>query len=352
MEVEQLKRNLEDTQQKLTENEILLNTSNDKSSNVEAENANLKRSLEEMKTQNQVAEEKIKILNTVVEQRLVYQKIGLIWIFLHEKNEISQEILFYYIVSWYHFFRNNVDDVAILRKELQNVQTAMMTDIHEIKSDTKLYEMRQENETLKSELSTLSLKHEADIKTHSLELKFSKEENIRLQGENEKLTEKVETLSSNLTAADEETSSERRKIDLVKIENYRYLDNFVILVMIMKLIFNSQSNWFSLLKKIQTDLDQRTKELLAAKSEYEELKERNRVKLEEEILKAQRLESSLNMAEERLNGQQGQANDLTKEVSILESRCNEQSKLNGELKEQMSEKTNALEDALRHNINK
>ena len=108
------------------------------------------------------------------------------------------------------------------------MQTAMMTDIHEIKSDTKLDEMRQENETLKSELSTLSLKHEADIKTHSLELKFSKEENIRLQGENEKLTEKVETLSSNLTAADEETSSERRKIDLVKIENYRFLDNYVV----------------------------------------------------------------------------------------------------------------------------
>ena len=51
-----------------------------------------------------------------------------------------------------------MDDVAVLRKELQNVQTAMMTDIHEIKSDTKLEEMRQENETLKSELSTLSLK--------------------------------------------------------------------------------------------------------------------------------------------------------------------------------------------------
>ena len=51
-------------------------------------------------------------------------------------------------------FRNNVDDVAVLRKELQNVQTAMMTDIHEIKSDTKLEDMRQENETLKSELSS------------------------------------------------------------------------------------------------------------------------------------------------------------------------------------------------------
>ena len=108
-----------------------------------------------------------------------------------------------------------MDDVAVLRKELQNVQTAMMTDIHEIKSDTKLEEMRQENETLKSELSTLSLKQEADNKTHNLELKFSKEENARLQSENEKLSQKVESLSSNLTSAEEVTSSERRKIDQV-----------------------------------------------------------------------------------------------------------------------------------------
>ena len=72
LEVEQLKRNLEDTQEKLAENEMQLKTSTEKSSNVEAENANLKRSLDEIKTQNQVAEEKIKILNTVVEQRLVY----------------------------------------------------------------------------------------------------------------------------------------------------------------------------------------------------------------------------------------------------------------------------------------
>ena len=128
-------------------------------------------------------------------------------------------------------FRNNIDDVAILRKELQNVQTTMMTDIHEIKSDTKLDEMRQENESLKSELSTLSLKHEADSKTHSLELKFSKEENIRLQGENQKLTEKVETLSSNLTAADAESSSERRKVDLVMIRIRRFFGNFVLLIM-------------------------------------------------------------------------------------------------------------------------
>ena len=51
------------------------------------------------------------------------------------------------------------------------------------------------------------------------------------------------------------------------------------------------------------------------------------------------------MAKEQLNEKQ-------RELSILESRCNEHSKLNDELKGQLSEKTNALEDALRHNIDK
>ena len=95
------------------------------------------------------------------------------------------------------------------------MQTAMMTDIHEIKSDTKLEDMRQENETLKSELSTISLKQAADQKTHSLELKFAKEESTRIQNENEKLVQKVEALSSNLTTAEEAASSERRKVNQV-----------------------------------------------------------------------------------------------------------------------------------------
>ena len=69
--MEQLKKILEDTQHKLEENEVLLKTSTEKVSVVASENVSLKASLDELKTQNQVAEEKIKILNTVVEQRLV-----------------------------------------------------------------------------------------------------------------------------------------------------------------------------------------------------------------------------------------------------------------------------------------
>ena len=68
-EVTQLKDKLEETEKKLEENEFLLKTSADKASVIAAENVHLKASLDESKTQNQVAEEKIKILNTVVEQR-------------------------------------------------------------------------------------------------------------------------------------------------------------------------------------------------------------------------------------------------------------------------------------------
>ena len=68
-EVDQLKRNLEETEQKLGENEVLLKTSTEKASVIVAENVHLKSSLDEMKTQTQVAEEKVKILNSVVEQR-------------------------------------------------------------------------------------------------------------------------------------------------------------------------------------------------------------------------------------------------------------------------------------------
>ena len=68
-EVDQLKRSLEETQEKLGENEVLLKTSTEKASVIAAENVDLKSSLDEMKTQNQVAEEKVKILNSVVEQR-------------------------------------------------------------------------------------------------------------------------------------------------------------------------------------------------------------------------------------------------------------------------------------------
>ena len=51
---------------------MLLNQSTEQTKKVELENTNLKSSLDELKTQNQVAEEKIKILNTVVEQRYFF----------------------------------------------------------------------------------------------------------------------------------------------------------------------------------------------------------------------------------------------------------------------------------------
>ena len=104
--------------------------------------------------------------------------------------------------------------------------------------------------------------------------------------------------------------------------------------------------------QIQNDLQQRTKELLSSKAEFDDLKERSRVKLEEEISKAQKLESALNATEDRLNGKEGQTSDLTKEMSIVKGKCNEQTKTIEGLRGELSEKTNSLEEALRHNKHK
>ena len=74
--------------------------------------------------------------------------------------------------------------------------------------------------------------------------------------------------------------------------------------------------------------------------------------MEEEIAKAQKLESALNATEDRLNGKEGQTSDLTKEMSIIKGKCNDQTKTIEGLRGDLSEKTNLLEEALRHNKNK
>ena len=113
------------------------------------------------------------------------------------------------------FFRNNVDDVAVLRKELHNVQTLMMSDINEIKTDTKLDDLRKENDSLKSELSTIALQQTADSKTHKLELSYLQEEKARLSSENTKLASKMETLTLNLNSTEKSSTSTRRQLDQV-----------------------------------------------------------------------------------------------------------------------------------------
>ena len=105
----------------------------------------------------------------------------------------------------------------------------MMSDINEMKTDTKLEEMRQENEALKSELSKISLKQVADSSTHNLELKYAQEEKNRLQAENQKLNSRIEELSSHLESAEETVVSIRRKTDEVyNIIIIRYMFLFII----------------------------------------------------------------------------------------------------------------------------
>ena len=107
----------------------------------------------------------------------------------------------------------------------------MMSDINEIKSDTKFEELRQENETLKNELSTIALKLAADGKTHDLEMKYSQEENTRLNGANEKLESRIEDLASTLSSTEQIVALERKKAGEVSI-----LSHFYILYMIIYII--------------------------------------------------------------------------------------------------------------------
>ena len=99
----------------------------------------------------------------------------------------------------------------------------MMSDINEIKSDTKFDELRQENESLKSELSTITLKLAADSKTHDLEMKYSQEENTRLNGANEKLESRIEDLASTLSSTEQIVALERKKAGEVSILSHFYI---------------------------------------------------------------------------------------------------------------------------------
>ena len=98
-----------------------------------------------------------------------------------------------------------------------------MSDINEIKSDTKFDELRQENESLKSELSTITLKLAADSKTHDLEMKYSQEEKARLNGANEKLESRIEDLASTLSSTEQIVALERKKAGEVSILSHFYI---------------------------------------------------------------------------------------------------------------------------------
>ena len=107
-----------------------------------------------------------------------------------------------------------------------------MSDINEIKSDTKFEELRQENETLKNELSTIALKLAADGKTHDLEMKYSQEENTRLNGANEKLESRIEDLASTLSSTEQIVALERKKAGEVSI-----LSHFIYFICFSDIIY-------------------------------------------------------------------------------------------------------------------
>merc|ERR1712228_614350 len=85
-----------------------------KAAKIATENVELKSKLDEALTEKRIFEEKMQLMETLVNEK------------------------------------NNTDDVAVLRTELQNVQKIMVEDIGE-KKEKKLEDLRSENEALKIE---------------------------------------------------------------------------------------------------------------------------------------------------------------------------------------------------------
>jgi len=87
-----------------------------KAARIATENVELKSKLDEAMTEKRIFEEKMHLMETLISEK------------------------------------NNTDDVAVLRSELQNVQKIMVEDIGE-KKEKKLEDLRSENEALKIEVA-------------------------------------------------------------------------------------------------------------------------------------------------------------------------------------------------------
>ena len=89
----------------------------------------------------------------------------------------------------------------------------MMNDIHEIKTtDTKLDELRQENEMLKSELSNKAIKQAEDSKLYHTEITNIKGESNVLLNEKKMLQSELEGIREKLYKSEDQNSSVREDL--------------------------------------------------------------------------------------------------------------------------------------------
>ena len=187
-EVDSLRKALELAETKAQEASGLMDGLKDKLSTLSSENVTLKAELDEATSDGKVAREKARVLESVLEQR------------------------------------NNSDDVAVLRHELHNVQKLMMDDIQEIKTDTKLEDLRAENLKLTATIDSMAaeksgtekeaLKAYEDFKAKIAELQTQIE---TVTSRNQELTKQQEILRSQ-TDTDLSKSSQELRAQQEKLE--------------------------------------------------------------------------------------------------------------------------------------
>ncbi len=149
-----------------------------------SENANLKSVVDELTSGKKVAEEKLQLLETVVQQRA------------------------------------NNDDVAVLKAELQNVQKIMVEDLGERK-EKQLEDYRSENESLKSNIVHLNSKiAKLEEETEELKDKFfnadAQAESLKVEASG--LKSNLKKTETDLAKAKEDNAKKIEEIDSVKVE--------------------------------------------------------------------------------------------------------------------------------------
>jgi chromosome segregation ATPase len=220
-----------------------------------------------------------------------------------------------YVQFSYYGFRNNTDDVAVLRAELQNVQKIMVEDIGE-KKEKQLDNVRADNDKLKEELLNFKSQSIATCKELSQKIKH-------LEDENGDLKEKFFHADAQSESLQVDVKTRQSNLDQLK-QN---------------------------LQEVTRGSDQKSNEIGHLKSEIASLQDVTKENLSSEQTKANSLEVKLETLQNRLSSQKARVSDLTDELATLQRHYDEQCHSNDEIKGHLGEVQSSLQESQRHKGN-
>lgn len=266
-----LKGKLEESEKKAAQSEQI----SQKAVKLASENVDLKSKLDEVTTDKRILEEKMQVMET----------------FVHE--------------------RNNSDDVAVLRSELQNVQKIMVEDIGE-KKEKVIDNLRQEKEELQKQYSELDNEH-----------KNLKSKLVNLEESIDDWKEKYFNADAAAEAIKAELKQKQSNIDQLK-----------------------QSN-----QELRRQMDEKDDQIEGLKTDSDAAHNDNLRTLSEESAKVRDLTAKLESLNGKYAAQESKVSDLNSQLSTLQSQYEQKVGSYSDLKSQQNELQGNLQEVQRHKSN-